>query len=161
MSDGCNSLKVPETEADRTWVGLRRNPNGWAGYLTLRLVALVETGTCGLLAAAMGSSRSGELTRARALLPHLGGGMPALLDRAYDVGAFLPALADTGAHLVGVHLSMVTHRRRIPGVAQRPRGSPKRCAVGDARAVRDAPRIPLHTFNWLVVNGSSYIGRVG
>ncbi|WP_245599422.1 transposase domain-containing protein [Embleya scabrispora] len=67
--DGCNSLKVPETEANRTWLGLRRNPNGWAGYPTLRLVALVETGTRGLLAAAIGSSRSGELTRARSTTP--------------------------------------------------------------------------------------------
>jgi hypothetical protein len=38
---GCNSLKVPDTERNRSWPGRM----GWAGYPTLRLMTLVETGT--------------------------------------------------------------------------------------------------------------------
>ena len=50
--DGCNSLKVPDTRRNRWWLGRIRYRMGFAGYPTLRLMALAETGTRGLLGAA-------------------------------------------------------------------------------------------------------------
>jgi hypothetical protein len=47
--DGCNSLKVPDTGRNRWWLGHIRYRMGFAGYPTLRLMALAETGTRGLL----------------------------------------------------------------------------------------------------------------
>ena len=54
--DGLNSLKVPDTGRNRSWLGKIRYRMGLAGYPTLRLMALAETGTRGLLGAAMGSA---------------------------------------------------------------------------------------------------------
>ena len=54
--DGCNSLKVPDTGRNRWWLGRIRYRMGFAGYPTLRLMALAETGTRGLLGAALGSA---------------------------------------------------------------------------------------------------------
>ena len=63
---------------------------GFAGYPTLRLMALAETGTRGLLGAALGSAADrDEATLARRLLPLLRPGMLVLLDRAFDANAFL------------------------------------------------------------------------
>jgi hypothetical protein len=47
--DGLNSLKVPDTDRNRSWLGRIRFRMGFAGYPTLRLMALAETGTRGLL----------------------------------------------------------------------------------------------------------------
>jgi hypothetical protein len=58
--DGCNSLKVPDTGRNRSWLGRIRYRMGFAGYPTLRLMALAETGTRGLLGAALGSAARGE-----------------------------------------------------------------------------------------------------
>jgi hypothetical protein len=55
--DGCNSLKVPDTDRNRSWLGRIRYRMGWAGYPTLRLMGLVETGTRVLRAP--GACRSG------------------------------------------------------------------------------------------------------
>jgi hypothetical protein len=74
---------------------------GFAGYPTLRLMALAETGTRGLLGAALGSvADRDEATVARRLLPLLRPGMLILLDRAFDGNAFLRGVAATGALLV-------------------------------------------------------------
>jgi hypothetical protein len=81
--DGCNSLKVPDTERNRSWIGRIRYRMGWAGYPTLRLMTLAETGTRGLLGATLGSAGDrDEAGLARRLLPLLGPGMLVLLDRA-------------------------------------------------------------------------------
>jgi hypothetical protein len=53
--DGCLSLKVPDTGPSRRWLGRIRYRLGFAGYPTLRLMTLTETGTRGLLGAAPGS----------------------------------------------------------------------------------------------------------
>src|SRR6185437_3623942 len=88
--DGCNSLKVPDTRRNRWWLGRIRYRMGFAGYPTLRLMALGETGTRGLLGAALGSAADrDEATVARRLLPLLRPGMLILLDRAFDANAFL------------------------------------------------------------------------
>ena len=99
--DGCNSLKVPDTGRNRWWLGRIRYRMGFAGYPTLRLMALAETGTRGLLGAALGSAADrDEPTVARRLLPLLRPGMLVLLDRAFDGNAFLRQVAATGAMLV-------------------------------------------------------------
>jgi hypothetical protein len=99
--DGCNSLKVPDTDRNRSWLGRIRYRLGWAGYPTLRLMALVETGTRGLIGATLGSAADrDEACLARRLLPLLQPGMLVLLDRAFDANAFLGDIADTGAMLL-------------------------------------------------------------
>jgi transposase IS4-like protein/DDE family transposase len=99
--DGCNSLKAPDTGRNRWWLGRIRYRMGFAGYPTLRLMALAETGTRGLLGAALGSAADrDEPTVARRLLPLLRPGMLILLDRAFDGNAFLREVAATGAMLV-------------------------------------------------------------
>jgi hypothetical protein len=99
--DGCNSLKVPDTRGNRWWLGRIRYRMGFAGYPTLRLMALAETGTRGLLGAALGSAADrDEPAVARRLLHLLGPGMLLLLDRAFDGNAFLREVAATGALLV-------------------------------------------------------------
>jgi Insertion element 4 transposase N-terminal len=101
--DGCHSLKVPDTDRNRSWLGRILHKTGFAGYPTLRLMGLVETGTRGLLAATLGSAGhrgGGEVTLARRLLGHLGPGMLVLADRAFDTNTFLTEVAATGAHLL-------------------------------------------------------------
>jgi Insertion element 4 transposase N-terminal/Transposase DDE domain len=99
--DGCSSLHVPDTARNRAWLGRIRHPNGYAGYPALRLLALAETGTRGLLGAVIGAPADGdEPALARRLLPLLHPGMLVLADRAYDNGAFLADLAATGAHFL-------------------------------------------------------------
>jgi Insertion element 4 transposase N-terminal/Transposase DDE domain len=99
--DGCSSLHVPDTARNRAWLGRIRHPNGFAGYPALRLLALAETGTRGLLGAVIGAhTDGGETALARRLLHLLHPGMLVLMDRAYDSGAFLAEVAGTGAHLL-------------------------------------------------------------
>jgi hypothetical protein len=99
--DGLNSLRVPDTDRNRTWLGRIRCRLGFAGYPTLRLMALVETGTRGLLGAALGSaSERDEATVARHLFHLLRPGMLVLLDRAFDATKFLTELDRTGAKLL-------------------------------------------------------------
>jgi hypothetical protein len=45
--DGINSLKIPDTERNRCWIGRIWYRLAFAGYPTLRLMCLVETGTRG------------------------------------------------------------------------------------------------------------------
>ena len=99
--DGCNSLKVPDTDRNRSWIGRIRYRLGWAGYPTLRLMTLAETGTRGLIGATIGCAADrDEATLARRLLPLLRPGMLLLLDRAFDANAFLNEVAGTGAMLL-------------------------------------------------------------
>ena len=112
--DGCHSLKVPDTDRNRSWLGRILHKTGFAGYPTLRLMGLVETGTRGLLGAALGSARhrgGGEVALARRLLGHLRPGMLALADRAFDTNTFLHEAAATGAHLL-----VRTKATRVPRV---------------------------------------------
>jgi hypothetical protein len=100
--DGLNSLKVPDTERNRGWLGKIRHRLGLAGYPALRVMALAETGTRGLLGATVGSvSERDEVRLARRLLPLLGPGMLVLLDRAFAAAAFLAEITATGAVLLG------------------------------------------------------------
>jgi hypothetical protein len=118
--DGCNSLKVPDTKANRSWLGHIRYRMGFAGYPTLRLMSLVETGTRGLIGATLGSATDrDEATLAKRLLPLLRPGMLVLLDRAFDANAFLAGIAKTGAML----LARSKSTRHPPVLAHLPDGS--------------------------------------
>src|SRR5215472_7330685 len=99
--DGLNSVKVPDTRRNRAWLGKIRHRLGPVGYAALRLMALAETGTRGLLGATVGSvSERDEVRLARRLLPLLGPGMLVLLDRAFDSAAFFAEITATGAVLL-------------------------------------------------------------
>ncbi|HEX2301008.1 MAG TPA: IS4 family transposase, partial [Pseudonocardiaceae bacterium] len=112
--DGLNSLKVPDTARNRSWMGRIRYRLGFAGYPTLRLMCLVETGTRGLLGAAIGTgSDRDEATLARRLVPLLRPGMLVLLDRGFDTTAFLTAVHRTGAVLL-----VRARSQRVPPVLQ-------------------------------------------
>jgi hypothetical protein len=99
--DGLNSVKVPDSDRNRSWLGKMKSRLGLAGYPTLRVVALAETGTRGLLGAVIGSKgERNEAPLARKLVPLLGKGMLVLADRAYDAAGLLAAIAGTGAQLL-------------------------------------------------------------
>jgi len=68
--DGCKSVKVPDTAANRGWLGKMNAALGVTGYPVIQLMVLVETGTRALLGAAFGSTATSELDWARQL-PHL------------------------------------------------------------------------------------------
>jgi hypothetical protein len=133
--DGLNSIKIPDSDRNRCWLGRIRYKLVFAGYPTLRLLCLVETGTRGLLGAAIGGvlgqpGDRDESHLARRLLPLLNKTMLLLADRAYDSGEFLTAVAQTGAKLlirggatrkppVLRHLSDGSYRSDIAGLAVR------------------------------------------
>ena len=99
--DGLNSLKVPDTRRNRAWLGRIHYRMGWAGYPTLRVMALAETGTRALLGAAVGGAdKRDEPTLAADLLHLLRPGMLVLLDRAFDSAPFLEQLTQTGAQFL-------------------------------------------------------------
>ena len=118
--DGCNSVKIPDTERNRSWIGKIRYRMGLAGYPTLRVMALAETGTRGLLGATAGSvADRDETSLARRLLHLLRPGMLVLLDRAFDGNAFLADIAGTGAML----LARAKSTRNPPVLEHLPDGS--------------------------------------
>jgi len=112
--DGLNSLKVPDTDRNRSWMGRIRYRMGFAGYPTLRLMCLAETGTRALLGATIGAAGDrDEATLAVRLLPLLRPGMLVLLDRGFDSTTFLTAVHRTGAMLLARVRS-----QRVPPVHQ-------------------------------------------
>ena len=104
--DGCKSLKVPDTAANRAWLG----KGSQAGYPALLLMTLVETGTRALLGAVFGPQADGEAVRARELLHLLDETMLLLADRLYDDGPFLAAVAARKAQFL-VRMSSVRKPR--------------------------------------------------
>jgi hypothetical protein len=117
--DGCCSLKVPDHERNRNWLGKIKHRLGLAGYPMLMLMALVETGTRGLLGAAFGPTATGERAYATKLLRLLRPDMLLLADRGFDSNDFLTDVVATGAQL----LVRVKSSRRLPVVAVLPDGS--------------------------------------
>src|SRR4051812_20042109 len=118
--DGCNSLRVPDTERNRSWLGRIRYRMGFAGYPTLRIMTLIETGTRGVLGAVLGSAADrDEPTLARRLLPLLRPSMVVLLDRAFDAAPFLTELNQTRAPF----LVRSKSTRRPPVLTHLPDGS--------------------------------------
>ena len=117
--DGCKSLKVPDTPANRGWLGKMNASLGVAGYPVIQLMTLVETGTRALLGAAFGSTATGELDWARQLLHLLDKTMLVLMDRGFDGGDFLAEVAGTGAQF----LARLNASRRPPVLRHLPDGS--------------------------------------
>jgi len=117
--DGCKSIKVPDTGTNRAWLGKQKASNGETGYPALSLMALVETGTRALLGAVFGPATDGETGQARELLALLDASMLVLMDRGFDGGDFLAAVAATKAQF----LVRLTSTRRLPVLRHRPDGS--------------------------------------
>jgi Insertion element 4 transposase N-terminal/Transposase DDE domain len=117
--DGCKSVKVPDTAANRGWLGKMNAALGVAGYPVIQLMTLVETGTRALLGAAFGSTATGEADWARQLLHLLDKTMLVLMDRGFDGGDFLAEVAGTGAQF----LVRLNASRRPPVLRYLPDGS--------------------------------------
>jgi Insertion element 4 transposase N-terminal/Transposase DDE domain len=117
--DGCKSIKVPDTAKNRAWLGKQNASNGETGYPALALMTLVETGTRALLGAVFGQGADGETGQARELLSLLDKTMLLLMDRGFDGGEFLAAVAATKAQF----LVRLTSTRRLPVLRHLPDGS--------------------------------------
>jgi hypothetical protein len=117
--DGCSSTRTPDLERNRRWLGRVRSHLAWAGYPTIMLMTLVETGTRGLLGAVFGPHDVDEKAYATRLLHLLGPGMLVLADRGFDGNTFLAALAATDAQL----LVRLRADRRPPVLARLADGS--------------------------------------
>ena len=99
--DGLNSVKVPDSDRNRSWLGKTMTQLGIAGYPAMRIVALAETGTRGLLGAVIGGrGERSEVPLARKLVPLLREGMLLLADRAYDAADLLKEVTAAGAHFL-------------------------------------------------------------
>jgi hypothetical protein len=99
--DGCSSVKIPDTDRNRSWIGKIRYRMGLAGYPALRLMTLAETGTRGLPGATLGSASDRDETALAGRLLHLlQPGMLVLLDRAFDASWFFARIDRTGAVLL-------------------------------------------------------------
>jgi hypothetical protein len=117
--DGCKTVKVPGTPANRGWPGKMNAALGVAGYPVIQFMTLAGTGTRALLGAAFGSTATGELDWARQLLHLLDKSMLVLMDRGFDAGDFLAEVAGTGAQF----LVRLNASRRPPVLRCLPDGS--------------------------------------
>ena len=113
------TLSVADTPANLARFTKQPGNHGGSGYPLLRLLALVACGTRSLIDATFGPTSSGETTAARQLLPSLGPGMIVLLDRNFDNGQLLNAIAATKADL----LVRLKANRKLPVLAPYPDGS--------------------------------------
>ena len=112
--DGCTSIKVPDSDRNRGWLGKMKAALGVTGYPAVELMTLVETGTRALLGAVFGPPAIGETDYARRLLPLLRSDMLVLADRGFDAGDFLAEVAATGAQF----LVRLRNNRRLPVLAR-------------------------------------------
>jgi hypothetical protein len=112
--DGCTSIKVPDTEGNRSWLGKMKAALGVTGYPAVELMTLVETGTRALIGAVFGPPATGETDYARKLLHLLRPDMLVLTDRGFDAAAFLEAIAAAPAQF----LARLTATRRLPVLAR-------------------------------------------
>ncbi|HEX5298998.1 MAG TPA: IS4 family transposase [Streptosporangiaceae bacterium] len=117
--DGCRTVKVPDTPRNRGWLGKMNAALGVTGYPVIQLMTLVETGTRALIGAVFGSPSTGELDWARELLHLLDETMLVLMDRGFDAGDFLAAVAAAKAQF----LVRLNAARRPPILARLPDGS--------------------------------------
>ena len=117
--DGCCSWKLPDSQRNRARFGKVRQPAGVAAYPALMLMALVETGTRGLIGAVFGPISTGEIAWARQLLPCLASDMLVLADRGFDARKFLRQISGTGAEF----LVRARATRILPAVQLLPDGS--------------------------------------
>jgi hypothetical protein len=93
-------LDVPDTAVNRRHFGAPGNDLGPGAFPQVRLVALAETGTHALIAAAHGPLALGEQALARQVLPELQAGMLVVADRNFPSYALVKQAAATGADLL-------------------------------------------------------------
>jgi hypothetical protein len=117
--DGCTSIKVVDSEHNRSWLGKMKAALGITGYPAVELMTLVETGTRALLGAVFGPPAIGETDYARMLLGLLDKNMLVLADRGFDAGDFFAELAATGAKF----LIRLRSNRRLPVLTRLDDGS--------------------------------------
>jgi hypothetical protein len=113
------TMSVPDSPANLTQYHKHHCNNGGSGYPLLRLLALTACGTRSIIDAVFGPTSSGETTYARQLLPSLKPGMIVLLDRNFDHGELINAIAATKADL----LVRLKSNRKLPVLTQYPDGS--------------------------------------
>ena len=117
--DGCRTIKVPDTDANRGWLGKMQAALGVTGYPVIQLMTLCETGTRALIGAAFGSPATSELDWARQLVHLLDESMLVLMDRGFDAAEFLAEVAAARAQF----LVRLTANRRPPVLHHLPDGS--------------------------------------
>ncbi|MFG2821685.1 IS4 family transposase [Kitasatospora sp. NPDC048365] len=117
--DGCSSLEAPDSLRIHEALGKTRHHRGIEGIPHVRLMALCETGTRGLLGSVFGPTSTGEPDYARQLLPLLDESMLLLADRNFSGDEFLNDVAGTGAQI----LARLAYRRRPAVIAVLPDGS--------------------------------------
>jgi hypothetical protein len=118
--DGCQSVKVPDTERNRGWLGKPATPGSEeAAYPAVWLMTLAETGTRALLGAAFGPREDGELGWAGKLVHLLDASMLVLADRGFDAQGFMAQVAATRAQFL-IRLKSV---RNPPVLGRLPDGS--------------------------------------
>jgi hypothetical protein len=94
------TLDVPDLPELERAFGRPGTSRGHSGFPQLRLLALLETGTHAIFAAATAGCASGEVPLARAVLAHLGSGMLCLADRNFLGYALWRDAAATGTDLL-------------------------------------------------------------
>jgi hypothetical protein len=94
------TLDVPDLPELERAFGRPGTSRGHSGFPQLRLLALLETGTHAIFAAATAGCASGEVPLARAVLAQLGPGMLCLADRNFLGYALWRDAAATGADLL-------------------------------------------------------------
>src|SRR6266705_2010022 len=94
------TISVADTPANLRGFTKQAGHHGGSGYPLLRLLALVACGTRTIIDAAFGPTSCGEPGYTRRLLRSLKPGMIVLLDRNFDNGELIKAIAATQAHLL-------------------------------------------------------------
>ncbi|MCP2307536.1 IS4 family transposase [Kitasatospora paracochleata] len=93
-------LDVPDSGANRAWLGKHAHRHGTAGYPQVQVIVLVYCTTRALIDAVFGPVAGREFVPARRLLRSLHTGMLVLLDAGFDAAGFLSDVAATGADFV-------------------------------------------------------------
>jgi hypothetical protein len=94
------TIDVPDLPALERDFGRPSSPRGVSGFPQLRLLALLETGTHAIFAAALDGVATGEITLAHRIVAHLTPGMLCLADRAFVGYPLWREAAATGADLL-------------------------------------------------------------
>jgi hypothetical protein len=93
------TLDTADTQSNLEAFGRPGSGRGEGAFPQLRMVALAESGTRAIFAAAMGGYRTGEVTLAKELAGALDPGMLVLADRGFTAHPLFSAMAATGAQL--------------------------------------------------------------
>ncbi|EQD37216.1 transposase IS4 family protein, partial [mine drainage metagenome] len=93
------TLDTADTADNAQTFGRPGSSRGESAFPQLRIVALAESGTKAIFAAAMGAYGTGEPTLARQLVAAIDPGMLILADRGFTAHPLFSAMAGTGAQL--------------------------------------------------------------